>query len=303
MEIGQLQAFERAAREGSFTRAGEAMGLTQPAVSTRITTLEAELGGPLFERRGRELRLTALGEHLLPYVQRLLALYDDTKQAAYQLQTGRAGQVKLAAPTPFVLGYLVKTLAHFRRRHPTIDILIRERNKTVIFDLIRDGTMALGLVNAPVYDREMAQIVRLQDPVRAVAAHTHPLAAAGRDTIPMDALYAHTIYRVSMFPQMTAFVDEVAEQARSGSGGAVVAVPMVMALRLVTMGQGITFLPESYVRHSVNANELVYLNVEGIPPLVSEPVLIAHRERTLDQANDAFVQTFLQDWRHLIVRS
>jgi DNA-binding transcriptional LysR family regulator len=301
MEIGQLQAFERAVREGSFTRAGDALGLTQPAVSTRITTLEAELGGPLFERRGRELQLTPLGEHLLPYVQRLLALYDDTKQAAYQLQTGRAGQVKLAAPTPFVLGYLVETLAHFRRRHSTIDILIRERNKTVIFDLIRDGTMALGLVNAPVYDREMAQIVRLQDPVRAVAARTHPL-ATNDAPIPMDALYAHTIYRVSMFPQMTAFVDEVAEQARSGSGGAVVAVPMVMALRLVTMGQGVTFLPESYVRHSVNADELVYLNVEGIPPLVSEPVLIAHRERTLDQANDAFVQTFLQDWRKLAAR-
>ena len=66
MELGQLEAFDRVARDGTFTRAAESLGLTQPAVSTRISLLEAELGGELFERRGRQLFLTPLGERFLP---------------------------------------------------------------------------------------------------------------------------------------------------------------------------------------------------------------------------------------------
>ena len=87
MEIGQLEAFDRAARDGNFTRAAESLGLTQPAVSTRITTLEAELGGALFERRGRELRLTSLGVQFLPYAQRMLAVMADSLQVIRQIST------------------------------------------------------------------------------------------------------------------------------------------------------------------------------------------------------------------------
>jgi DNA-binding transcriptional LysR family regulator len=62
MDITQIEAFERVAREGTFTRAAETLDLTQPAVSMRVTALEKELGGKLFERRGRGLQLTPLGE-------------------------------------------------------------------------------------------------------------------------------------------------------------------------------------------------------------------------------------------------
>lgn len=303
MEFGQIEAFERAAREGSFTRAAKSLDLTQPAVSTRITTLEAELGGQLFERGGRELRLTPLGKHFLPYAQRLLAVYDEARQAARHFQSGRAGQVKLAAPTPFLLSFLVETLPNFRKRYPMIDILIRERNKTLIFDLIRDGTVTLGLVNSPVFDRGMAQLAHFRDPIRVVAAPGHSLAEYAGALIPMRAVYETTIFRVSMFPQMTAFIDEVAEHGRSGSGGAIVAVPMVMALRLVMLGQGISFLPESYVKNAIEAGDLITLNIEDMPSLFSEPVLISHRDRTLDEAHRTFIDVLKRDWRHLLIHA
>ncbi len=65
MELSQIEAFSRTVHEGSFTRAAESLNLTQPAVSARIAMLEAELGGTLFERRGRQLQLTPLGQHFL----------------------------------------------------------------------------------------------------------------------------------------------------------------------------------------------------------------------------------------------
>lgn len=301
MEIGQLEAFDRVARDGNFTRAAETLDLTQPAVSTRISLLETELGGQLFERRGRTLLLTPLGERFLPYAQRIIALRDDGLQVVKDFHAGVRGQVKIAAPTPFLLSYMIDTLSQFRNNHPAVDILIRERNKTTIFDLLLDNSLTLGLVNAPVFARDMVQILRMRDPIVPIIGATHPLTQRQHDALQMQDLYKYTIFRVSMFPQMTAFIDEVADLAREGSGGAVIAVPMVMARRLVMMGQGLTFLPASYVRAPIQSGEFVQLNITDMPKLYSEPVIIAYKNRDLDEAHQAFIEVFKTMWQHLLV--
>jgi DNA-binding transcriptional LysR family regulator len=300
MELGQIEAFERAAREGSFTRAAEALHLTQPAISTRIAMLEAELGGPLFERGGRLLQLTALGQRFLPYAERMLAVLADGLQEVRNFHAGKLGEVKIAAPGPFVIGLLVDVLEDFRRQHPTVDIFIRERDKRTILEMLHDGVTTLGLVNAPVFDDNMAVLARLRDPIRAVVAPSHPLAHLPQP-IRMEAIYDHTIFRVSLFPRMTAFIDTVVEHGRQGSGGAVIGVPMVMALRLATLGQGVTFLPQSYVADSVEEGELVYLSITDLPRLTSEPLLITLRNRRLDVPQQAFVEIFRARWGGLLV--
>lgn len=299
MEILQLEAFERAAREGNFTRAAEAMGLTQPAVSMRISSLEAEIGGKLFERKGRHLELTPLGERFLPYAQRMLAVMADGLQAVRDFRNGKVGEVRIAAPTPFVLSFLVDALDEFRRQHPTIDIWIRERNKSTITRMIHDNTTTLGLVNAPVFDQQMVALAQVRDPIRCVVGQSHPLTQYAEQDLTIDALYRHTIFRVSMFPQMTHFIDEVVERGREGSGGAVIAIPMVMALNLVRQGQGITFLPEGYVRAAVEHGDLHFLKLHDMPPLMSEALLIAHRERELDNLHQHFVDIIAAQWQNL----
>jgi DNA-binding transcriptional LysR family regulator len=300
MELGQIEAFERAAREGSFTRAAEALHLTQPAISTRIAMMEAELGGPLFERGGRQLQITALGQRFLPYAERMLAVLADGLQEVRSFHAGKLGEVKIAAPGPFVIGLLVDVLEDFRKQHPTVDIFIRERDKRTILEMLHDGITTLGLVNAPVFDDSVAVLARLRDPIRAVVAPSHPLAHLPQP-IRMEDIYDHTIFRVSLFPRMTAFIDTVVEHGRQGSGGAVIGVPMVMALRLVTLGQGVTFLPQSYVVDSVEANELVYLSITDLPRLTSEPLLITLRNRRLDVPQQAFVEIFRTRWGGLLV--
>lgn len=298
MEIGQLQAFERAARDGSFTRAAEALGLTQPAISTRINTLEAELGGTLFDRGGRKLSLTPLGERFLPYAKRMLAVMDDAVREVEGFHSGKLGEVRIAAPAPFVLSFLVEVLKNFRFQHPTVDILIRERNKTTIYDMLEDRVMTLGLVNAPVYDGQFSILARFQDPIRAVVGGTHPL-AGHEGNLRMEDIYGHTIYRVSMFPRMTTFVDKLVEYARRGSGGAVIKVPMVMARQLVTSGEGVTFLPESYVKSAVDAGELAYLTLDDMPRLISQPTLIARKGYEPDDVHREFTRILKATLRHL----
>jgi DNA-binding transcriptional LysR family regulator len=165
--------------------------------------------------------------------------------------------------------------------------------------MLRDNTIILGIVNAPVFDRSMRQIVRFEDPIRAVVAPTHPLATHQDQPINMEAIYQHTIFRVSMFPKMTAFIDEVAEHGRSGSGGAVISLPMVMALRMVILGKGITFLPESYVKEPVETGQLIFLNIADMPYLESTPVVISLKNRRLDDVHKAFIDILEAYWQSL----
>ena len=74
MELWQLEVFKAVADEKSFSRAGARLGRTQPAISSAIKTLEEELGEPLFDRQGKTVRLTAAGDLLTSYSQRILNL-------------------------------------------------------------------------------------------------------------------------------------------------------------------------------------------------------------------------------------
>src|SRR5688572_32193898 len=86
MELGQLEAFIAVAREGSFTRAAERLNLAQPSLSARIHHLEQSLGGALFDREERPVRLTSLGEIFLPYAERAVGVLDAGREA---VQTAR----------------------------------------------------------------------------------------------------------------------------------------------------------------------------------------------------------------------
>jgi DNA-binding transcriptional LysR family regulator len=99
MELGQLEAFLVAVRLHSFSRAAEAIGVTQPSLSARILVLEAELGEPLFHRVGRGVRLTDAGRAFLPYVQRAM----DTLQTLASLKRfASAIQASMSPSRPVV---------------------------------------------------------------------------------------------------------------------------------------------------------------------------------------------------------
>ena len=129
MDQNQLVTFERIVREGSFSRAARALGVSQAAISGRIQALEAELGGPLFVRGGRRAALTALGEAFLPYARRALDV----------LAAG--GAVDSSAD-----GFLAPMIARYRREHPHVALSIRTGHTPRIVQELLDGVVRLGLV-------------------------------------------------------------------------------------------------------------------------------------------------------------
>jgi DNA-binding transcriptional LysR family regulator len=92
--------FRAAARELSFTKAGEVLYMTQPAVSFQVTQLEEALNVRLFERLHNRIRLTAIGEQVYRYAETILGLYDDMEQTVRALAEDGPGSMLLGAPAP-----------------------------------------------------------------------------------------------------------------------------------------------------------------------------------------------------------
>ena len=127
-----LKGFEAAARQLSFTRAAAELFLTQSALSRQMQTLEEQIGIALFERRHRELRLTAAGQMLQPVARRVL---DDMAQAVAKILREQTAQpLTIATNQPFASIWLIPRLARFRARYPAMDVFISADNRIVDLD-------------------------------------------------------------------------------------------------------------------------------------------------------------------------
>lgn len=304
MELAQLEAFERAAHLGSFTRAAEDLDLTQPSVSARIAGLEAELGGELFERGGRQLKLTPLGEMFLPYAERALAAVRDGRRAASRFREGRGGAITIATFVELALYLLAEPMDQLREQFPTLDIRVRLRTYPEIIAMLQNGDAALGLAFAPLWQRGIKIEAHFQERLYPIAASTHPLARqqAERGTLYLSDIYEHNIFRVPMSPNVNSVLSEIIEQTRQQGRGALVTVPAIMAVRPVIEGQGIAFLPESFVQRHVDEGRLLCLEVADMPDLYSEPIIISLATRKLDAPSRALVELIRARWRHILVK-
>ena len=303
MELSQLRAFVEITRTGSFTQAAEALNLAQPSVSARIAALETELGGALFERGGRTVRLTTLGATFLPHAERTLAALHDGLEAVGAAAHGQRGRVAIAALDTLALALLPEPMQRFRAAYPAVDFTVRFRIPPEVIEMLYRGDVTLGLTGAPIWDKGVRIVAHFREQIRAVSAPTHPLALrqqTGEILIVAD-LYQHTLYRVTQSPAATALVESIAEGARAGSGGALIFLPALMAIPLLIGGRGVAFLAETLVRPYVANHALVYLDFADVPPLHNEPVLITLAHRQLSTADLAFVDIMRASWPDLLI--
>jgi len=131
--LNALKVFEAVARHGSFTRAGDELGMTQTAVSYQIKALEDNLGEPLFLRRPRQIILTETGEKLAPKVAEGFALLADAVQSVRE----DAGEVLQINSTPtFAQQWLTRHLGGFQLKHATI--AVRLSTSPTLIDFARE---------------------------------------------------------------------------------------------------------------------------------------------------------------------
>ncbi|HDK37529.1 MAG TPA: LysR family transcriptional regulator [Thiolapillus brandeum] len=190
MELGELRAFLAVADNGSFSAAAKQLYLTQPAVSKRLAALEEELAIKLFDRIGRQVRLTHAGEVLLPKAREILLQTQDMKHLASNLQSEISGVLALGTSHHIGLHRLPAVLKNFRSRFPQVNLDIRFMDSEAACSCVEKGGLEMAIVTLPTESLPQLQTRELwRDKLLFVASPEHELAKKPSVTLKMLSHY------------------------------------------------------------------------------------------------------------------
>ncbi len=178
MDIAALEVFLAVAETGSFSRAGERVFLTQPAISKRIAALETELGARLFDRIGRRIHLTEAGRALLARAHGLLRELADVKRSIANLAGTVMGELSMATSHHIGLHRLPGPLKRFHETYPGVRLDLRFMDSERACAAVAHGEMELAVVTLPPETNPPLRVEKIwDDPLDIVVSPKHPLAA------------------------------------------------------------------------------------------------------------------------------
>jgi DNA-binding transcriptional LysR family regulator len=175
--VEQLLAFVAVADSGHVTRAAEHLGVTQSTVTHHVKAFERALGLRLFERAGRQLRPTDAGRSLVAPARVAARSLEHVMAAAEDLRSGNVGELKVGASQTTASHYLPLALADFPMTARGLMIDVSPANTADVCALVTDGTLDVGLIEAPSTEHSLCVLELVEDEVVFVVSSRHPLAA------------------------------------------------------------------------------------------------------------------------------
>lgn len=281
MEIGRLEAFVHVANLLSFSKAAEALYLTQPTVTARIQGLERELGEPLFERMGRTIRLTDAGQSFLPYAQRALQAIKEGSDAIATLRDVERGTLSIGTAPTIGTYVLPELLQRFNEQFPGVEVSIRTGRSEDVMALVLADEVQIGFERYLTHP-EIETVALYEDEIFLMSGADHPFARRSsvsltevvRDSVIFyDERSSYHALSIGIFrdtgvaPRHTLDVDN-----------------LEMAKHLVMYGLGLAFLPRVAVQRELEEGSVVQITLDNAEPVSRQIAVIYRRQRLQSRA-------------------
>jgi len=176
MDLHKLAAYCKVIELKSFTRAAEAMFLTQPTISEHIRALEQETGQHLINRLGREIRVSEAGNILYGYARKMLHLQHEALEALGHYSGNLAGRMAIGAGTIPGAYILPEKIGAFKKRYPDITITLRIAGSRTIAGEILSGELEMGILGAQWREAGLIWREIFSDELILAVAADHPWA-------------------------------------------------------------------------------------------------------------------------------
>lgn len=193
LNLNLLRVFHTVARLQSFTRAAEALFLTQPGISKHVKSLEDYYGTRLFDRLGKKVVLTQAGKTLFPSIDRIFQLLDRSEKEIDDLKGMKSGDLRIGASVTIGVYFLPGILQQFQKLHPAIRVSLDIDLNRQIVEKILDNAVDIGLLGAPETDERLVVTPFFKDELVVITPAGRTWAA--RDAIrPPDLLDERFIF-------------------------------------------------------------------------------------------------------------
>ncbi|HBE92466.1 MAG TPA: LysR family transcriptional regulator [Gammaproteobacteria bacterium] len=282
MDEAQFKAFVAINQHGSFSAAAEALHLTQPAVSKRISALEDLLDTQLFDRIGRTSVMTEAGRTLLPRAEEMLAGFTSLRESIHDLQGNISGKLSLGTSHHIGLHRLPPVLREFTSCYPNVELDLHFVDSEDGCEGVEQGNLEMAIVTLPLTSPAVLNIKKVwDDPLVLVTGKSHPLANRKKITIDELAEYdailpgSNTYTRGLLEKELKLTQREI----RTGLSTNYLETNKMMA----SIGLGWSILPASMVD-----KDLHRIKLEGID-LHRSLGYVTHRDRSLSNATRAMI--------------
>lgn len=287
----QLEVFEAIARLGSFTRAAEALHLTQPTVSMQIKKLTDAIGLPLIEQLGKRIHLTEAGRELQAYTRGIFQQMDDLEAVLNRMKGLSGGRLRISVAT--TANYFIPTLlGSFARRYPDVTISLDITNRETLLRSLLENTVDLVIMGQPPDESNVEARAFMENPLVIVAPPNHPL--AGKKNIPLARLQEETFLvresgsgtRIAMERFFNQRKIKLNTGMEIGSNEAI--------KQSVQAGLGLGLLSRATIEQELALKRLTVLDVADFP-IMRDWYVIHRKGKRLSAAAEAFKQFVLNE--------
>lgn len=285
----RLQVFHAVAKHLSFTKAAEALFMTQPAVTFQIKQLEEYCNTRLFDRTQGRITLTPAGVMALEYAERILALSTELDARLKEISGQEAGPLLIGASTTIAEFLLPRVLGQFKARYPAVVPRLFVGNSEAVQERVAERTLDLGFIEGDSHLASLVTDVCCEDELQVVCAPTHPLAA--RESATPLTLTEHAY----IGRELGSGTREVIQNYLQKAGLSLDSLQLVMeasspeALKgLVATGLGFAIMSRATVAMEVRLGGLVHIPLS--PPLIRHLSVVYPRERMQSRLVNTFMQ-------------
>lgn len=281
MRYVQLRAFHYVAICGGFSRAAEAMFLTQPAVSDQVRKLEEEYDVLLFNRHKKQVTLTETGQRLLEITRRMFDIEQQALELLSESRALRSGTLRIVADAAH---HMLHILARFREVYPGISISLQSGNTETVISSLYSYEADIGVLGSLPSGRDF-EVVRLNStPIVAFVANSHHL--ANRSSLTFADLAREPLVMRERGSKTRQKLEERAAELGIELKAAIEAEGREAVREIVASGGGIGFVSSAEFGQE---GRLVRIPIEG-PEMLMDEALICLRERAGGKLVSAFLE-------------
>ncbi len=294
MDLWQLNIFCKVIELKSFSRAGKAVRLSQPTISSHIKDLEDHLDCRLIDRLSKEALPTKAGELLYGYAKRMLALRDETETALAEFKGKIRGRLVIGGSTIPGTYLMPQLIGDFKKQYPDVIVSLKIGDTDNIIEGILNGNLELGIVGAKAETKKIVQKKLIEDEMRLIVPANHCWAGEKRVSLkqlinePFIVRERGSGTLKSLYQSLSDHghgLEDLKVMAELGSTQAI--------CQGIKTGAGLSILSTLAVAEDLQTGKLVALEVDGLN-LKRNFYLTWHRHRSPSPLNQAFVKFLKQ---------
>ena len=291
IDFRHLETFSRVAYHKSFTKAAEDLCLTQPTVSGHILSLEQSLSLRLFDRAGREVRLTKAGEVFHRYAAKILATRKEALNALSEFSQGIRGDLSLGASTIPGEYLLPRLVGDFKRNHPLVVISLKIADTREIVQALLEGNVELGMIGAKLNHRFLHYDLFEEDEIIVIGPPNPP--RSRRQKIGLEQI----IEKPWILREEGSGTQMAVEKALRKKGKSLKQFNAVMEMGSTSSVKegvkaklGLAFISGKAVEEELTLGLLSRIDIEGMEAIARQIYIVSHRGRTLSPIGMEFLR-------------